>query len=54
MGKKIGLTPGGENQCFSDSAKEAFKRKTSFPHVNKNFIVNFKVEVNVIVYSEVW
>lgn len=49
--KKIGLSPGGVKQCFSDSAKEAVKRKPSFPHFNKNNIVNFKVEINMIVCS---
>lgn len=54
FGKKIGLSLGGENLCFSDIAKEAFERKPSFPHVNKTNTVNFKVEMNGIVCSWVW
>lgn len=49
--EKIGISSGGENQCFSDSAKGAVKRRPTFPHVHKNSIVNFKVEMKVIVYS---
>lgn len=60
LGKKTGLPDdgwwAGDNQCFSSSIqwRKHLQGKTTSPYVNKNVIINFKVEINVIAYSYAW